>query len=219
MRVLIAEDEGLLRQGLARLLTEVGIDVVATTETLEDTLRRARGHHPDVVLSDLKMPPDHRDEGLQIAEALATTDPPSGVLILSQYAEPEIANELLERRAAGVGYLLKNRVGQLSILTDALERVAAGGTVIDPELIAPLVSRRRHHDPLDELSDREREILAHMAEGHSNRAISEKLHLSPKTVESHVRSIFLKLDLPPSDNDSRRVRAVLTWLRHRRPST
>jgi DNA-binding NarL/FixJ family response regulator len=213
MRVLVAEDQALLREGLTRLLTESGIEVVATTETLEDTLRRARGNHPDVVLSDLKMPPEHEEEGLKIAEALAAMDPPCGVLILSQYAEPEVASDLLGRRTGGVGYLLKDRIGQVSMLIEALHRVADGGTVVDPALVAPLISRRGANDPVEQLSQRERETLALMAEGHSNRAICDHLHLSPKTVESHVRSIFLKLNLPPSDSESRRVRAVLTWLR------
>ncbi len=213
MRVLIAEDQALLRKGLERLLGESGIDVVATAQTLEETLRKARAHRPDVVLSDLKMPPDHKDEGVCIAEALAGQDPPCGVLILSQYAEPEVASDLLARCGTGVGYLLKDRIGEVSVLVNALRRIGAGGTVVDPALIAPLVTRRAPHDPLDELSKREREILSLMAAGHSNHAICEQLFLSAKTVESHVRSIFLKLGLPPSENDSRRVRAVLAWLR------
>jgi DNA-binding NarL/FixJ family response regulator len=212
MRVLVAEDQALLREGLSRLLGECGVDVVATAGTLDDALRRARGHKPDAVLSDLRMPPDHQEEGLKIAAALADSEPPCGVLIFSQYAEPEIAGNLLERRTTGVGYLLKDRIGDISTLVDALRRVVAGGTVVDPALVAPLVSRRAD-EPLHDLSPREREILSLMAEGHSNRAIGERLHLSPKTVESHVRSIFLKLDLPPSESDSRRVRAVLAWLR------
>jgi DNA-binding NarL/FixJ family response regulator len=164
------------------------------------------------VLSDLKMPPHHREEGLKIAEELGGADPPCGVLIFSHYVEPEIASDLLARCSAGVGYLLKHRITDVSMLVDALERVIAGGVVVDPALVAPLVSSRTS-DPLNALSERERQVLELMAEGYSNRAIGARLYLGAKTVESHVRSIFLKLDLPPSDSDSRRVRAVLTWLR------
>jgi DNA-binding NarL/FixJ family response regulator len=164
------------------------------------------------------MPPKYEDEGVRVAEALAEHDPPIAVLILSQHAESAMAASLLEQRTSGTGYLLKDRVADAAVLRDALERVAAGGTVVDPALVKPLVDRGRSA-PLDELSPREREILALMAEGRSNPAICKQLFLSPKTIESHIRSIFLKLDLPPSGDDSRRVLAVLTWLRSQTRAT
>ncbi len=212
-RIVIAEDEALLREGLARLLTEAGFEVAARAGTPDDALRKVGAHRPDVLLVDLRMPPTHSDEGLQVAEAVLERQPDIGILVLSHFLESAYAMRLLELRRHGVGYLLKNRVGDIATLVEAIRRVAAGGTVIDPKIISALVERRDRAGPLAELSAREREVLALMAEGRSNPAICSTLFLSRKTVETHVRSIFLKLGLPPAQDDSRRVLAVLTYLR------
>ena len=212
MRVILAEDSLLFREGLARLLREVGIEVVAQTETtagLEELIRRYR---PDVVLLDIRMPPTHTSEGLVAAREVRRHHHGVGVLVLSHYVETEHVLALLQD-GGGVGYLLKDRVADLDTFVSAVNTVASGGSVIDPEVVSTLVGSRRK-DPVDMLTARERDVLKLMAEGRTNQAISEQLFLSPKTVEAHVTAIFSKLDLDPTPNDHRRVLAVLTYLRH-----
>lgn len=213
MRVILAEDEMLLREGLARLLREADVEVVATAVDAAEALRAVNAHHPDVLITDIRMPPGHGDEGLRLAEEMSVLHPAVGVLVLSQHLDSAYALRLLAARSSAVGYLLKNRVGDLEMLTGAIRRVAAGESVVDPRVVAALLDRQRRADPLAELTTRERGILELMAEGLSNPGICKTLFLSPKTIESHVRSIFLKLGLPPAPDDSRRVLAVLTYLR------
>ena len=213
MRVVIADDELLIREGLSRLLSEIGFEVVAIAATADDALRQVRTHEPDVLVTDIRMPPRLSDEGLRLAETLQVTNPQIGVVVLSQHLESGYAVRLLRGRRRGIGYLLKSRIGDLAVLGEAVRRVGSGGTAIDPRVVELLVNRKRSGDPLGELTARERDTLALMAEGHSNQGIAERLVLSMKTVESHVRQIFIKLDLPPARDDSRRVLAVLTYLR------
>ena len=213
MRLVIADDSLLFREGLVRLLSEQQFDVVAQTDNAEDLVRRAGGLRPDAVLVDIRMPPTFTDEGMQAALQIAERYPKIGVLVLSQYVESGYALRLLEDGGAGRGYLLKDRVSDLEAFADAIRRVGDGGSVVDPEVVAALVGRRRGGGPLDDLTDREREILALMAEGRSNAGICERLFLSPRTVESHVRTIFRKLGLDEAHDDHRRVLAVLTFLR------
>lgn len=213
LRVVIADDEALIRQGLGRLLPELGFEVVATAASADDALRKVRAHRPDVLVTDIRMPPNQQDEGLRLAETLFEVAPQVGVVVLSQHLESAFAVRLLTKRKRGVGYLLKSRVGDVKILAEAIRRVGLGGAVVDPRVVELLVKRKRQDDPLAELSPRELETLGLMAEGCSNEAISQKLVLSPKTVESHIRAIFSKLDLVPTRDDSRRVLAVLTYLR------
>ena len=213
MRIVIADDELLIREGLSRLLSEIGFEVVATAATAEDALRKVRAHKPDVLVTDIRMPPRMADEGLLLAETLHVTHPQIGVVVLSQHLESGYAVRLLRQRKRGVGYLLKSRIGDVAILGDAIRRVGLGGAAVDPRVVELLVNRKRPDDPLAELTARERETLALMAEGYSNQGIAERLVLSLKTVESHVRAIFIKLGLPPARDDSRRVLAVLTYLR------
>jgi DNA-binding NarL/FixJ family response regulator len=182
-------------------------------ENAEDLVRRVGGLKPDVAIVDIRMPPTQTDEGLQAAQEIGERYPDVGVVVLSQYLEPSYAMRLLEEGTSGRGYLLKDRVGDLDSFAESIRRVGEGGSVVDPEVVAALVGRRDAPSPLDELSDREREILALMAEGRSNQGIGERLVLSPRTVESHVRTIFQKLELAPADDDHRRVLAVLTYLR------
>jgi DNA-binding NarL/FixJ family response regulator len=213
MRVVIADDAVLFREGLARVLEGAGIEVAAQVGDGEHLLARVRADPPDAVVVDIRMPPTHTREGLDAAQSIRAAHPHVGVLVLSQYVEPHHAIQLLEDGASGVGYLLKDRVGDVSEVVDAVRRVADGGSVIDPEVVAQLVGRRRARNPIQELTERERQVLALMAEGRSNQAICERLFLSPKTVEAHVRSIFTRLDLPASPDDHRRVLAVLAFLR------
>jgi DNA-binding NarL/FixJ family response regulator len=213
MRVMIADDAVLFREGLARVLQAAGIDVPAQVGDGEQLLARVRADPPAAVVVDIRMPPTHTREGLEAAKQIRADHPQVGVLVLSQYVEPHHAVQLLQDGAGGVGYLLKDRVADVHEVVDAVRRVAAGGSVIDPEVVAQLVGRRRARDPIQELSERERQVLALMAEGRSNQAISERLFLSPKTVEAHVHSIFTRLDLHPAPDDHRRVLAVLAFLR------
>lgn len=213
MRVVIAEDEVLLREGLVRLLGDAGVAVAAAVGTPDDALRAVAEHRPDVLLVDVRMPPTQTDEGLKVAQLVGERHPGMAVLVLSHFVEPRLTVQLLEQRPGGTGYLLKDRVGQVATLVEAIFRVAAGGVVVDPAVVSRLVESGRASQSVAELSTREREILGLMAEGLSNGAICERLVLSPKTTESHVRTIFQKLDLPPARDDSRRVLAVLKYLR------
>jgi DNA-binding NarL/FixJ family response regulator len=213
MRVVIADDAVLFREGLARVLEGAGIEVAAQAGDAERLLALVRVDPPDAVVVDIRMPPTHTCEGLDAARRIRADHAPVGVLVLSQYVEPHHALQLLEDGAGGVGYLLKDRVADVAEVVEAVHRVAGGGSVIDPEVVTQLVGRRRARDPLQELTGREREVLALMAEGRSNQAICQRLFLSPKTVEAHVRSIFTRLDLSATPDDHRRVLAVLAFLR------
>ncbi len=213
MRVVIADDETLLREGLARLLSEAGVDVVGTTGTAEELLRRVELTQPDVAIVDIRMPPTHADEGLVAAQDIRRSHPAVGVLVLSHYLESHYAMRLLDEHPEHSGYLLKERVKDVAVLVDALERIAEGECVLDPTIVSRLIGRPRVQSPLDELTAREREVLALIAEGHSNEGICQKLFLSPKTVETHVRHILLKLGIGEASGYHRRVLAVLAYLR------
>jgi DNA-binding NarL/FixJ family response regulator len=213
MRVVIADDAVLFREGLGRVLEAAGIQVAAQAGDAERLLALVRADPPDAVVVDIRMPPTHTSEGLDAARRIHAEHPQVGVLVLSQYVEPHHAMQLLEDGTSGVGYLLKDRVADVAEVVEAVRRIAGGGSVIDPEVVAQLFGRRRTRDPIQELSERERQVLALMAEGRSNQAIGERLFLSPKTVEGHVRSIFTRLDLQAAPDDHRRVLAVLAFLR------
>src|SRR5438270_522025 len=213
LRVLVADDSVLLREGLVRLLQEGGCDVVAQAGDATDLLRKARAHKPDVAIIDVRMPPDNTDDGLRAALTLRNEQPQTGVLVLSQYIEEQYAIELIGGTSEGIGYLLKERITDVGTLLDAVHRVAAQGSVIDPQVVSQLLGRHRRADPLDALSEREREVLSLMAEGRSNHAIAARLVVTERAVEKHVTSIFSKLGLPPAEDDHRRVLAVLTFLR------
>jgi DNA-binding NarL/FixJ family response regulator len=211
MRIVLAEDSLLLREGLVRLLDEAGAEVVAAVGDGEALVRAVTDHRPDVAVVDVRMPPTFTDEGLRAALRLRRAVPGTGVLVLSQYVESSYAEDLIGT-GGGVGYLLKDRVARLADLSDALERVAAGGTALDPEVVAALFAQRRRRDPIAALSPREREVLGLMAEGRTNSAISRTLVVGAGAVEKHISSIFAKLGLPPSGDDHRRVLAVVAWL-------
>jgi len=213
VRLIVADDSLLFREGLVRLLSEQKFEVLAQADNAENLVRRVGGLRPDAALVDIRMPPTFTDEGLRAALEIGERYPGVGVVVLSQYVESGYAMRLLEQGSAGRGYLLKDRVGDLDGFADAIRRVGEGGSVVDPEVVAALVGRRRPAGPLDELTERERECLALMAEGRSNAAICERIFLSPRTVESHVRTIFRKLDLDETHDDHRRVLAVLAYLR------
>jgi DNA-binding NarL/FixJ family response regulator len=214
LRLVIADDSILLREGMSRLLAEAGFDIVDLAGTPDELLASVRSHKPDVAIVDIRMPPTHTDEGLRAAEAIrAEHGRAVGILVLSQYIETTFALRLVADGAGGVGYLLKDRVEDLHDFADAIRLIANGGSVIDPEVVAQLVGRRRARVPLDDLTEREREVLALMAEGRSNQAICDRLFLAPKTVEAHIASIFSKLELLPAPDDHRRVLAVLAHLR------
>ena len=213
MRIVIADDAVLLREGLIRLLTEHGHDVVAAVGDGPALVEAAATHRPDICVVDVRMPPSHTDEGLRAAVSVRAAWPGAPVLVLSQYVEVSYAQDLLADRAGAVGYLLKDRVADIADFLEALDRVAGGGTVLDPEVVAQLLVQRRAQDPLASLTAREREVLALMAEGRSNTAIARLLVVSEGAVEKHVRNIFTKLNLPPDDEQHRRVLAVLTYLR------
>jgi DNA-binding NarL/FixJ family response regulator len=213
VRVVLAEDSVLLREGIVRILEEAGIEVVGQAGDAEDLLRKVRAHKPDVAITDIRMPPSHTDEGLRAAHEIRGELPNIGVLVLSQYVEEGYAVDLLADNAAGVGYLLKDRVGDVSAFIDAVRRVSEGGSALDPEVVSQLLGRKRRDDPLDDLTAREREVLGLMAEGRSNHAIAEALVVTERAVEKHVTSIFSKLDLANTPQDHRRVLAVLAYLR------
>ena len=213
MRVMVADDSLLFRQGLVHVLTIAGFEVTGQAGTAEELLELVRRAPPEVAIVDIRMPPTQTTEGLQAAREIARANPAVGVLLLSHYVETQHAMQLLAGAGKGVGYLLKDRVSDLDKFNDAVRTVAAGHSVIDPEVVAQLVSRRRTHDLLADLTEREQEVLAQMAEGRSNSAIGQKLFLSAKTIEAHVHSIFGKLELEPAADDHRRVLAVLTYLR------
>jgi DNA-binding NarL/FixJ family response regulator len=213
VRIVIADDAVLLREGLVRLLSEQGHEVVAAVADGPTLVEAIVDHRPDVSIVDVRMPPSHTDEGLRAAVEARRRVPRTPVLVLSQYVEVSYADDLLADRAGAVGYLLKDRVSAIAEFLDALKRVADGGTVLDPDVVAQLLVRRRRDDPLRELTPREREVLGLMAEGLSNTAIARKLVVSDGAVEKHVRNIFTKLQLPPDDEQHRRVLAVLTYLR------
>jgi DNA-binding NarL/FixJ family response regulator len=212
VRVVVADDSTLLREGVVRLLEEAGIEVVGQAGDGEELLRKVRAHKPDVAVVDVRMPPTHTDEGLRAAREIRAELPETGVLVLSQYVEVAYARELLAESAEGLGYLLKDRVADVAALTDAVRRVGAGGSALDPEVVSQMLGRRRREDPLAELTPREREVLGLMAEGRSNAAIAAELVVSERAVEKHVTGIFSKLDLSASGEDHRRVLAVLRFL-------
>ena len=213
MRVVLADDSMLLREGLARLLEEAGFEVVAQSGTAEDLLRHVAMHKPDVAVVDVRMPPTHTDEGLRAAQTIREKHPQVGVLVLSGHIEPAYAMELLADSAEGVGYLLKDRVSDLEEFASAVRRFGGGGSALDPAIVSQLVGRRRQHDPIEELTPREREVLELMAEGKSNQAIADRMVVTLRAVEKHVTSIFTKLGLRETPEDHRRVLAVLAYLR------
>jgi len=213
LRVVIAEDQVLLREGIVRLLGEAGFDVVAQAADAEDLVRKVAAHAPDVAIIDIQMPPTNTDDGLRAAMHVRATHPDVGVLVLSQFVEEAYALDLIGDDAAGVGYLLKDRVADVAAFTEAILRVSRGGSALDPEVVAQMLGRPRRRDPLANLSPREREVLALMAEGRTNRAIADELVVSVHAVEKHVTSIFSRLGLSPTAEDHRRVLAVLTFMR------
>jgi DNA-binding NarL/FixJ family response regulator len=212
MRVVIADDSVLFREGIAGLLRQAGFEIAGQSGTADDLLLKVRSYAPDAAIVDIRMPPTHTDEGLQAAREIRQRHPAVGVLVLSQYVEATYMMELLQGDIEGVGYLLKDRIREVSEFADAVRRVAEGGSAFDPAVVSRLVGRRRGDDPLDSLTPREREVLELMAQGRSNQAIAEHLVVTPGAVEKHVRSIFGKLRLPVSADDHRRVLAVLTYL-------
>ena len=213
MRVVVADDSVLLREGIVRILADSGFDVVGQAGDAEDLIRKVSAHKPDVAIVDVRMPPTNTDDGLRAAQKIRAEQPDTGVLVLSQYIEEGYALELLSENAEGVGYLLKDRVADVERFTESVRRVGEGGSALDPEVVAQLLGRRRREDPLEELSPREREVLELMAEGKSNHAIAEALVVTERAVEKHVTSIFGKLKLPPTQEDHRRELADLRFLR------
>ena len=213
LRVAIGEDDVLLREGIARILADAGVEVVSQSGDADDLLRRTLAYRPDVMITDVQMPPDRDDDGLRAAMELRRREPGIGVLILSQFCEPAYVMQLVGERPEGIGYLLKERVGDVAAFVDAVTRVAAGGSALDPEVVARMLGRRPQGDPLRGLTARELATLAAMAEGKSNLGIAQSLLLSQASVEKHVTAIFRKLPLTPADTEHRRVQAVLTYLR------
>ena len=213
MRVVVADDVMLTREGIVRLLADAGVEVIAQAEDATGLLRHVRLTQPDAAIVDIRMPPTHTDEGLVAAESIRTDHPDVGVLVLSQYVEPGYAMRLLEQHPERVGYLLKERVFDVAILVDALRRIGDGESVIDPTIVSRLLGRPHRDDPLAELTEREREVLSVVAEGLSNKAIAERLFVTERTVEAHVKQIFLKLGLDTNPESHRRVLAVLAYLR------
>ncbi|MDQ6778799.1 MAG: response regulator transcription factor [Actinomycetota bacterium] len=213
MRIVIADDEMLLREGLARLLNDAGLDVVGKTTNASELLRAVRLTRPDIAIVDIKMPPTHTTEGLAAAQEIRSSHPQTGVLVLSHYLESVYAMRLLKDHPEKVGYLLKERISDIAVLADALQRITDGECVLDPTIVSRLLNRPRENSPIAELTDRERNVLELIAEGRSNQAIGDRLFLSSKTVESHIRQIFQKLDLGVAPDSHRRVLAVLAFLR------
>jgi DNA-binding NarL/FixJ family response regulator len=218
VRAVIAEDSVLLREGLSRLLTEAGIEIVGQAGDGEDLLRKTRAHKPDVVVTDIRMPPTQTDEGLRAAKVIRDELPDIGVLVLSQYVEEGYVMDLLGERADGVGYLLKDRVSDVERFVEAVHRVAEGGSALDPEVVSHMLGRRRRDNPLDELTPREREVLGLMAEGYSNSAIAAKLVVTERAVEKHVTNVFGKLGFGSEPEYHRRVLAVLAFVRSSAPA-
>jgi DNA-binding NarL/FixJ family response regulator len=212
LRVVVGEDHAIVLAGITHALIDAGFDVVASARDAPDLLRKARAHHPDVVVTDIQMPPDGTDDGLRAAQQIRADMPGVGVLVLSQFLEAQYPLDLVGDRADGVGYLLKHRVGDLATLTDAVARVAGGGSAFDPDVVALMVGRRRRDDPIEQLTPRERTVLELMAEGRSNQGIADTLVVTVAAVERHVTAIFSKLALPPSADGHRRVLAVLRYL-------
>ncbi len=213
IRVAIAEDSVLLREGVARILTDAGLEVVAAYDNADDLLRRIRSDPPDIAIVDIRLPPTHSDEGMRAALEIQEQHPAVAVLVLSQYVELGLAMQLLSESAEGIGYLLKDRISDVSEFIDSVRRVAAGGSAIDPKIVSTLLKRRRSDDPLATLTPREREVLELMATGTSNQGIADALFITLRAAEKYVSSIFDKLGLPTTRNDSRRVLAVLLYLR------
>ena len=213
MRIVVADDSMLVREGVVRLLERAGLEVVAEAADAEELVRKVGAYKPDLAIVDVRMPPNNDDDGLRAAIALRARQPELRVLVLSQYVEPDYAQALLANDPEGVGYLLKDRVGDVDRFIDAVQRVAAGGSALDPEVVADLMGRKRADDPLDALTAREREVLELMAEGRTNAGIAQIFGVSERAIEKHVSSIFGKLGLAPATADHRRVLAVLTYLR------
>jgi DNA-binding NarL/FixJ family response regulator len=213
IRILVGEDEPLVREGIVRVLEEAGFEVVGVAGDADELVRKAGGHHPDVVLTDIQMPPDRTDDGLRAALRIRSAQPEVGVIVLSQFLEDRYALDLVGERAEGVGYLLKDRVGDLSLFVDAVQRVARGGSALDPAVVERMVGRRRARTPLDDLTSREREVMGLMAQGRSNQGIADELVVTTAAIERHVTSIFSKLDLRQVPEDHRRVLAVLEFLK------
>ncbi|MDP8929143.1 MAG: response regulator transcription factor [Actinomycetota bacterium] len=213
MRIVVADDSVLFREGLARVLDEAGFDVIAQAGNADELYDHLDRDPADLAIVDIRMPPTHTNEGLVAAQKIRECHPNTAVLVLSQYVEPHYATKLLSTGATAMGYLLKDRVLDLATFTDAVRRVGSGELLIDPAVISQLLDRQRAHNPLDQLTERERDVLTLIAQGRSNQSISQTLFLSPKTVETHVRNIFAKFGLPPTAEDHRRVLAVLTFLR------
>ena len=212
LRVVVGEDQPLVREGVVSALREAGLDVVGVAGDAPDLVRKARAHRPDVVVTDIEMPPDLTDDGLRAAQEIRAERPETGVIVLSQFLEDRYPLELVGDSAEGVGYLLKDRVGDLESFVDAVERVAHGGSVLDPDVVRIMVGRQREDDPVDDLSPREREVLGLMAEGRSNQGIADVLVVTVAAIERHVTRIFAKLRLNPEPKDHRRVLAVLEYL-------
>ena len=213
IRILVGEDEPLVREGIVRILEEAGFEVVGVAGDADELVRKANGHHPDVVLTDIQMPPERTDDGLRAALRIRRAQPEVGVIVLSQFLEDRYALDLVGERAEGVGYLLKDRVGDLGLFVDAVQRVARGGSALDPAVVERMVGRRRARTPLDDLTPREREVLTLMAQGRSNQGIADELVVTTAAIERHVTSIFGKLDLRQVPEDHRRVLAVLEFLK------
>jgi len=212
VRVVLADDAALFREGVANLLREAGFDVVGQAENADDLLALVGEHQPEVVIVDIRMPPSHTLEGLEAAKIIRARYPAVGVLVLSQFVEPHYALQLIDNAEQGAGYLLKDRVGDIEELADAVRQIATGRLIIDPAVVSQLLNRSRRRDPLDALTDREKAVLALMAQGRSNHAIANSLFVTEKTVEAHIRAIFIKLNLSPTADDHRRVLAVITYL-------
>jgi len=213
IRVVVGEDQPLMREGIVRVLEDAGLEVVGVAADAEDLIRKARAHCPDIVITDIQMPPDSTDDGLRAAQQIRTSQPGVGVVVLSQFLEDRYVLDLVGDRAEGVGYLLKDRIGELTLFINAIRRVAAGGAALDPQVVQRMVGRQRQAGPLDTLTPRDREVLVLMAEGKSNAGIAESLTVTVPAVERHITAIFDKLDLKPESGDHRRVLAVLQYLR------